>query len=328
VRTLVTLDYEIYFGRRTGTVEKCLLEPTEALMDIAERRGAPLAFFVDAGYLLALRREMKHSQQLARDHLAVCRQLKRLARRGHELQLHIHPHWEDARWGDGGWELDLKRYALHAFAPAEIDDIVRRYVGALRDVAGPAAGRAFRAGGWVIQPFDRLRSALANAGVAIDSTVYPGGHRGGDIQPYDFRRAPSRSTWRFEDDPLVEDPRGAFLEVPIASHRVTPGFFWRLAAAKKAGGSRHRPFGDGEAIAMEGNDLLARLTKPSTSVVSIDGYKATFLESAAEDYRRRGLEDFVVIGHPKAFTPFSLERLDQFLAGGNAGHLANYATYQ
>ena len=98
MRTLLTLDYEVYFGRRTGSTQRCLIEPTEALLRVAERHHAPLAFFVDAGFLLALRREMGKSDALAREHTAVCAQLRDLARRGHELQLHIHPHWEDARW--------------------------------------------------------------------------------------------------------------------------------------------------------------------------------------------------------------------------------------
>jgi hypothetical protein len=78
---------------------------------------------------------------------------------------------------------------------------------------------------------------------------------------------------------------------------------------------------------MDGGDLKARLTQPSTSVVSVDGYKASFLAEAAEEYRRKGRDDFVVIGHPKALTPYSLEKLDQFLAGGKAGELANYSAY-
>lgn len=327
MRTLLTFDYEIYFGRRTGSAERCLLEPTEALLDVAARHGTPMAFFVDAGYLLALRREMHKSAQLRRDHAAVCRQLKRLARRGHELQLHVHSHWEDARWEEGAWRLDLARYALHSFEPAEIEGIVKRYLDALRDLGGPSAGRAFRAGGWVIQPFGALKSALAQAGVAIDSTVFAGGHRGGTVQPFDFRAAPAKSRWRFDDDPLAEAPNGRFLEVPIASHRVSPTFYWRLACARKAGGARHRAFGDGEAIAMEGGDLARRLAAPSTSVVSVDGYKSRLLEEAAASYRRRGLEDFVVIGHPKALTPFSLERLDHFLAG-KPGEAVNYSAYQ
>jgi hypothetical protein len=327
MRTVLTFDYEVYFGERTGSVERCLLEPTEALAGVAQRHRAPLVFFVDVGYLLALRREMRHHEPLRSAHDAVCRQLEGLARRGHELQLHIHPHWEDARWQGGEWKLDLARYALHSFAPHEIGDIVRRYLAALRDLGGPSSGRAYRAGGWVIQPFDRLRDALRSADVTIDSTVYRGGHRAHPVQPYDFRSAPVRSRWRFEHDPLVEDPGGSFLEVPIASREVKPAFFWRLALARKAGGRRHRAFGNGRAIAMDGGDLVRRLTAPSTSVVSLDGYNASLVEQTAEDYRRLGFDDFVVIGHPKALTPYSLECLDQFLAGGKAGQLANYSAY-
>ena len=317
----------MYFGRRTGSAERCLLEPTDALVRVAARHAAPMTFFVDVGYVLALRREMRGRAQVRLAHDAVCRQLNELARKGHQLQLHVHPHWEDAQWKDGEWKLSLARYALHSFAPEQAGEIVKRYLDALRDLGGPSAGRAYRAGGWVIQPFERLRPALAAAGVKIDSTVYPGGHRSSAVQPYDFRAAPARSRWRFEHDPLVEDPEGSFLEVPIASRSLKPSFFWRLALARKAGGRRHRAFGDGKAIAMDGGDLASRLTKASTSVVSVDGYKSTFLEEAADDYRRRGLEDFVVIGHPKALTPYSLERIDQFLAGGKAGELANYSAY-
>lgn len=327
MKTLLTFDYEVYFGARTGSVERCLLDPTDALARVAAKHGAPLVFFVDAGYLLALRREMRRCHELRLAHDAVCRQLSGLARNGHELQLHVHPHWEDARWENGTWKLDLARFALHSFAPDDIGEIVRRYLEALRDLGGPGTGRAFRAGGWVIQPFERLRAALRRAGVGIDSTVYRGGHRASAVQPYDFRAAPDRSRWRFEHDPLVPDEEGSFLEVPIASRSVGPAFFWRLALAKKAGGTRHRAFGDGQAIAMEGGDLVRRLTAPSTSVVSLDGYKASLVEDAARDYRGRGMEDFVVIGHPKALTPYSLERLDNFLAGGTAGELANYSAY-
>ena len=72
---------------------------------------------------------------------------------------------------------------------------------------------------------------------------------------------------------------------------------------------------------------MRKLFQPTTSVVSLDGYKASFLEEAADDYRARGLDDFVVIGHPKALSPYSLERLDAFLAGGRAGEVATFAAY-
>ncbi|HET7730641.1 MAG TPA: hypothetical protein VFK48_11470 [Usitatibacter sp.] len=326
MKTLLTLDYEVYFGRRTGTVERCLIGPTRALLGVAGRHGARLVFFVDAGFILRLRAEMRRSAALRTEHDAICRQVEALARAGHEIQLHIHPHWEGSRWTEAGWEMDLQRFALHAFDAAAIDDIVGRYAGVLRELAGGDAAFAYRAGGWVIQPFAPLRPALLRHGVTIDSTVFRGGRSDGRVQPYDFRGAPAKSKWRFDDDPLVEVPGGAFLEMPIASHRLRPDFFWRFAAVKKLGGARHRAFGDGQAIAMEGGDLLRKLVRPTASVASIDGYKASFLESAAWAHEARGMEEFVVIGHPKALTPYSLERLDAYLAKGR--DVVGYAEYR
>jgi hypothetical protein len=223
--------------------------------------------------------------------------------------------------------MDVSRYALHAFEPQAIGDIVARYAAVLKELAGPASAYAFRAGGWVIQPFAKLRNALSAAGVRIDSTVYANGRAEGARQPFDFRGAPAKSRWRFDADPLVEVEGGPFLEVPIASRRVGPGFFWRLAAAKKLGGARHRPFGDGAPLPLERGDLARKLLRPTHSVVSLDGYKASFLDRAAADYRDRGLEDFVVIGHPKALTPYSLDQLDRFLAGANRGEITTFASY-
>lgn len=326
MRTFLTLDYEVFFGRETGTVARSVVEPADALVKMASRHGARLVFFVDAGFILRLRAEMGRSPRLAADHDAICRQVEALARAGHEIQLHIHPHWEDSHWNGEGWDIDVSRYALQSFAPSAIHDIVGRYTRVLRELAGPDAAFAYRAGGWVLQPFAKIRSALLAHGVTIDSTVFAGGLSEGKVQPYDFRLAPLKSRWRFDDDPMVETPRGPFLEVPIASRRLSPAFFWRLAAAKKLGGARHRAFGDGTALAMEGGDLKRKLTRPTTSVVSLDGYKASFLSRAHDEWRAAGHEDFVVIGHPKALTPYSLGRLDSFLAGGVT--TAGFDTYR
>lgn len=327
MRILLTFDYEVFFGRKTGSVARTLLEPTAALLRVADRHGVKLVFFVDAGFLLRLREEMGKAEALRAEHDAVCRQIAELARAGHEIQLHIHPHWEDSRWHEGGWQIDTSRYALHAFPEADIERIVSRYSGVLRELAGPEAAFAYRAGGWVIQPFEKVRGALRSAGVRIDSTVYANGRSDGKVQPYDFEGAPAKSRWRFDRDPLVEEDAGHFLEVPIASRRLMPDFFWRLAAVKKLGGARHRAYGDGNAIALESGDLLRKLMRPTHSVVSMDGYKASFLEAAAKDYRAQGLEDFVAIGHPKALTPYSLDRLDDFLASGAAREVTTYAAY-
>lgn len=325
---LISLDYEVFFGRRSGSVSRTIIEPTEALRRIAERRGAKLCLFVDAGFLWRLEKHAGESAQLRRDLDAIRRQLTEMVEAGHEIQLHIHPHWEDSPWSGDGWDVQTGRYALHRFSDSGIAEIVSRYHAILARIAGAGNVLAYRAGGWVIQPFARLAVPLAAAGIRIDSTVYTGGTADSKTHWFDFRGAPGKSRWRFDDDPLVEAPEGRFLELPIASHRLSPDFYWRFAFFKKFGGGRHKAWGDGEAISMGKSDMIEKLLRPSHSVVSIDGYKAAFLAKAHAAYRRKGLEDFVIIGHPKAVTDYSLSVFDNFLASRTSERFVTYRDYR
>lgn len=309
---VLSLDYEVFFGRRTGSVERSLIAPTQALLALAARYRVPLVFFVDVLYLQALQRAALSHAGPREDLARIQRQLADCVDGGHELQLHLHPHWVDARWSDNGWQMDLRRYRLHDFARDQIHGLVQTGVETLRCYTDRIS--AFRAGGWCLQPFEALHDALLAAGIGIDSTVFAGGHQHGAGHDFDFRRAPRLSRWRFDRDPLVPTAHGRFLEVPIASHAVGPGFYWRLALARQMKQAHHRPLGDGSAMALGRQDLARKLLWPSTSVVSIDGLKADFLEAAYRRYRALGHADFVVIGHPKAMTPHSLQRLDDFLA--------------
>ncbi len=325
---LISLDYELFFGRRTGSVEHCLVEPSEALCKAVHPYGGKLSFFVDVGFLLRLAAEAGKSDTLRREYDTLCRHLERLVQLGHELQLHIHPHWEDSHWADGSWQVDVRRYRLHDFAEDEIASIVSRYCKALAAFCPAESICAFRAGGWVLQPFSKLADALAANGIEIDSTVFDNGRSESDTHVFDFRGAPQQSLWRFNDDPLVAVEQGRFLEVPIAAHPVSPAFFWKLAFFKKLALSADRSFGDGAAIPLGRNDLLKKLLARTWSVVSIDGRKVDFLEAAFERYTQLGRKDFVVIGHPKALTRHSIARLEQFLASRRDLRFVNYQDYR
>ena len=69
---------------------------------------------------------------------------------------------------------------------------------------------------------------------------------------------------------------------------------------------------------------------PSCSVVSIDGFKASFLERAFQKYKKntRGDGNFVMIGHPKAFTAYSLQKLQDFISGTQGNILIKYLNEQ
>lgn len=325
---ILSTDYEVFFGRNTGTVEKTLLEPSKALCNVAARYGVPLVFFVDIGFLLRLREEGSRFPALMRNYDRVIRQLEQFVALGHEIQLHVHSHWEDSHWNGASWEIDTRRYQLHNFGQFEIHEIVHRYAEALRTIAGGDGVFAYRAGGWMIQPFEQIREALRDADIYIDSTIFKGGKSVGKILDFDFSDAPSASHWFFDIDPLVASPNGEFLEIPIANYQVSPVFYWRFALAKKLGGTIHQSFGNGSSIPISRSDLLRKLSHWTNSVVSMDGYKANLLENAYQRYKIESKTDFVVIGHPKALTRYSLQQLELFIKRRNTFEFVGYEVYR
>jgi len=313
MKIYITLDYELYFGANSGTAQKSIIEPTEALINIADKYEVKLVFFVDVGYLIKLKEYKSLDNRIAEEHKLVFEQVVNLANSGHDIQLHIHPHWEDSYYDNGEWHIDTTRYKLSDFSEEEIMRIVTKYKSFIQKLVNMPVF-AFRAGGWCMQPFRKLKNALMENEVWLDSTVFHGGYNSSKTHYFDFKRAPKKDYWKFEEDPMKINTDGYFTEIPITSKRLSPLFFWKLAFTKKTGGPLHKSFGDGTAAGGSKKDKLRMLTQFSNSVVSIDGYKASYLKSAYQKAKSKNRNHFVVIGHPKALTPYSLRKLDEFLA--------------
>lgn len=314
MKFLLTLDYELFFGNSTGTVDKCLIEPINALLDVISPYGIKLTLFVDSGFLVRASEEANQYNSLKIDLGKVKKHLNKMHTLGHDVQLHIHPHWQDCHFNDNQWHINTNRYKLHDFDSSEIKQIVHSQKHALTEVVGNNVF-AYRAGGWCIQPFKVVSEALWQEGIWIDSTVFYAGKSDHPSRGYDFSSAPNKAYWRFEDDPQSEEPSGRFMEIAISSCRVPATFFWRMALSKIIFGSQHQPFGDGSSMTQNFSYYLKRLAIPSHSVVSIDGLKAGFLKQAFQQNLERGNQEiFNVMGHPKSLTPYSLNKLKYFLA--------------
>ena len=78
MKIFFTLDYELYFGDPTGTVEKCILYPTNRLIEICDRTGALMTFFIDSGYLIKLKEFSKQYPELETEYDQVCCQIRTL----------------------------------------------------------------------------------------------------------------------------------------------------------------------------------------------------------------------------------------------------------
>ncbi|WP_187647900.1 hypothetical protein [Nitrosophilus labii] len=307
-----TFDYELFFGRKSGTALKSIIEPTNELIKIADVYGVKYIFFVDSGYLLRLQEYKKKYSYIKKEYDLVFSQLEELSKKGHEIQLHIHSHWEDSFYDGKKWVFDLKRYRLHSFTKYEIEDIVKRYKKVLENFSDNIF--AYRAGGWCIQPFKKIKEALKKNNIWLDSTIYYGGNNLSKTHYFDFRNAPKKTLWKFEDDPLIEQPNGTFTEIPIGYIKIYPQFFWKLIIAKKVKSTTHKVFGDGNPIGFSKKDILKLLAFPSYNVVSCDGYRSILLEKAYELYEKnKNYNNLVIIGHPKAQSRFSIRKIDEFV---------------
>lgn len=312
MKIYLTFDYELYFGSKSGSLRKCILEPTQQLMAISKKHHVNFNFFVDCGYLLKLKEYALKYPKLLSEYKLIAEQLLLLLNDGNGLQLHIHPHWEDSTYDGEKWNMNTQRYKLADFSKEEIENIFDRYIKVLVEITGKNPV-AYRAGGWCIQPFSKIAPSLRKHKIFIDSTVFPGGKNLEGNYSYDFSVAPNSSSWRFEDDPCVEMVNGSFKEYPISSIKNSPFFFWKLFLLGRINPNYYRPIGDGVAMPAPGyrKRLLTRYT---LNPLSVDGYNASLLYKAYLNAKKNNKQELVVIGHPKALSPFSLTSIDRFIA--------------
>jgi hypothetical protein len=106
---ILTFDYEVFLGRKTGTIENCIIKPTKLILEILRENNAKAIFFVDATWLLFLKETYIH------DFLYITEQLKEISKSGSSVELHMHPQWIQAKKTDKGiifesWE----NYKLHS----------------------------------------------------------------------------------------------------------------------------------------------------------------------------------------------------------------------
>ncbi len=312
IRTLISLDYELFFGEKTGSVDRCLIEPTQKTANVLNKHNAKLVLFVDASYLVRIKQLSAQYPDLGHSFDQIAQQLSTLSQQGHDIQLHIHPHWDLCHYDGSNWHIDTSKYRLHDYNNEEINAIVRACCTVLTDITdNPPI--AFRAGGWCLQPFEKISDALYDNGIWIDSTVFENGTSDDPTRWFDFTHPPEKPHWVFNNDPMIEDPRGRFLEIPISSFKLSPLFFWKMAFIKKFSKREHLSFGDGYAMTANPGYYLHRLTRFSYSPVSIDGSKAGTLAPAFTAFKRRyptGI--FNIMGHPKSLSEYSLKKLDQF----------------
>jgi hypothetical protein len=314
MKIAITWDYELFFGDQSGSVSKCMLEPTDRILSLATKYDIPFTFFPDVGCLMKFEQQALFENELKK----IKDQIIKWDAAGHETGLHIHPHWEKSVWNGLNWNHDLSYYKLADFSTQEAQYIVEKYATYLSSIVQKPI-KSYRAGGWCVQPFEQIAPMMQKLGIEFDSSVFKGGKNTTAPYHYDFSNAPKSPFWKFSNDIMSPDPSGAFSEIPISSMVYSPLFFWKLFILGRLFPSLHKPIGNGFP-AKGGGSKKDLLTKPHLLCVSADGYFSTKLNRALMKSQHLDDSFLVIIGHPKALTEFGLKTLERFIAKHHQSH--------
>lgn len=308
---LLTLDYELFLGSETGSVDNCLIIPMQKLQITAEKYGAKFTIFVDATFLYMLKQYSSKYDKAYKDFKTIRNHLCLLDSLGHDIQLHIHPHWFYSSFDGEQWELDHKHYKLCDLDLEDANRVFSESKNLLDEILGKKT-KVFRAGGFSTQPTPMLRKLFESNGVLIDSSVCPHTSYHSSHQEYDYYNCPDTALYHFGDDICKEDSTSALIEVPISMYKVSPFYYWLLVVNRLLKVKKHIKWGDGVSVQTTKDSIFERLTRYTYNMATIDGFKSLFLKDAYKNTKKNGIDTFCVLGHPKLATPYSIGKLNDF----------------
>lgn len=225
---ILTIDYELFLGKDTGSVKSCMIDPTEKLAKYLSVNGSKMTIFWDILHFYKLLELENKFPKLKKDRIAIQNQIVNLADQGHDIQLHLHPHWLDANFLDGKWEFTYERFKLHSLNHSNKTDDINSILGCItiaKNLMEKVVSHAninykvfsFRAGGYLVEPFNKISEALYENGIYLDSSVCPELSNESNIFPYNFKNYPKDSIYRFDTRINEINANGKFIEIPITS---------------------------------------------------------------------------------------------------------------
>lgn len=307
----LTLDYELFMGVQSGSVQNCLVSPMNKLVERTDDLDVRFTLFVDAAYLYILNELRTKHDALQKDFEEVSSNLRQMSELGHSIQLHIHPQWYFSSYDNEKWVIDQEHYKL---SDLSTDYLARQFSSSkkiLEEIIGNKV-TAFRAGGYSLQTLNNYANFLSDNGILQDSSAASGQEYKSRYQWYDYKNVKSGNVYRFSNNISIKDNKGKLLEYPISSIHLSTVRYLSYRFYVKYFKNIGEPFGDGTAV-----PTSRKLGLFETRVMnySFDYVMAPMLLSAFNILKKSGQEDVVIIGHPKNQSVESIEELRKFILG-------------
>jgi hypothetical protein len=308
---VLTLDYELFFGEKSGSVENSMIKPIDLIIDLLDKYNCKMTIFWDVLHYIKAK-ELNVKDEV----IQIEGSIKKLVRYGHDVQLHIHSHWVDAKYINKHWVFPTyKHYSLQSFEKKMIMNLVSQSKDAIENITNEKV-TTFRAGGWKIEPFQDLKNAFIENEIFIDSSVSFNKVQYGNIVNFDFRGYPKDDIYKFENTPKDKNEYGKFTECQIKSIKI-PNYVILYSYIKKIiTKESYTVLGDGRGVGMVGfnnivryKTLLKRLLFGSSDMLSLEFTSKTIFKYMLGNASNNS----IMIGHPKCIGGDHINVLEEIL---------------
>lgn len=335
LRLISTIDYEIH-GNGQGSPRRLMVEPTDRMLEQFDRHGARLTIMADVAEILRFRRHRDETGNDEFGYEAICAQLQRAVRGGHDVQLHLHPSYYRSRYAAGALEQAYEDYDLARLPAERVGSMVREGKGWLEGLLRPVRADyrcvAFRAANWSMNPSAAIARALVENGISIDTSVFKYGRREGLVS-FDYSGAESATgPWPADLEDVSRRSDGSPLfEFPIYSEKRPIWHFLTAHRVYRAVQGRLHPLpasatGEpGASPAAAPVRLLRAARRIAALAVDRHAWKldlnqcsgAQLIRAVERIHDQHGAAGhdlpIVLIGHSKLFTPYNERSLEPFL---------------
>ncbi|NDP22086.1 MAG: hypothetical protein GZ091_13540 [Paludibacter sp.] len=323
LKLFLTFDHELPLGRLKTSYDSSLFKPSERVLDLADALGVKVTFFSDI-----LCAERFKEWDYDNFYVPYKNQLQNALKRGHDIQLHIHPHWLSSKFEDNQF-VPSTDFALSDFEKdvqfGGISGIVKKSIENLNlicKVVNPDYKCiANRAGGFNLSPSsNKIINALYTEGIRYDSSMAKGYYFKSGISEVDYRKLPTAANWIIDPDNFSNGLKSnGITEIPVATMPKTPFEVpTRFKLEKLAG---RAPVSHGEVIHQENLvDNMAKLKMLfSSRLLTFDNYTLSLdyllriLKYNVNKYKSADTVMLSIISHPKSMGDYSFELMEKFV---------------
>lgn len=228
---VLTFDYEL-FGSGKGDVNKHIIEPTKKILAVLDSFNMKATFYVEqleVDAIIALGEKESQYSKAYTDAMLIKQQVLELVKRGHDVQLHLHPQWYGANYKDHQWQLNFQWWRFSALplynqadgTPGKYD-LIKEGKESLESLIKPIKSDyqciSFRAGGYNVGSDKDTVKALADNGIKIDSSVCPGYFTSSALSKYDYTQVVNDKPYWLSDTSLLTET--ANTETNLAKNSV------------------------------------------------------------------------------------------------------------